>query len=140
MPAPRLALGLSGRHLQALAADRALLARLDAAPVVFALAGVDRIDGTGRLRTTTLDSSATAAVLTARTSYAAFLVAAAPQRDHPYNLARRIDSLDLLSGERSGLALGITDGFAPAGPPGQEAWGGAGLSPGAPLGPATTRD
>jgi hypothetical protein len=61
-------------------------------------------------------------------------------RDHPYNLARRIASADHLSDGRSGLVLGLSDGYAPAGPDGHEVWGGAGLTTGAPIAVATTRD
>jgi alkanesulfonate monooxygenase SsuD/methylene tetrahydromethanopterin reductase-like flavin-dependent oxidoreductase (luciferase family) len=136
---------LSGEHLAALLADRALTARLNAAGLPFAVAGVDRIDpaiprsrdGTvGR----TVESTVASAVLAARAPDLGWLAAAAVHRDHPYNLARRIASADHLSGGRSGLVLGLRDRFAPAGQDGREVWGGAGLTEGAPAGPATTRD
>lgn len=52
-----------------------------------------------------VDPSIVAAVLLAASHDAAVLVAAWPGADHPYNLARRILSLDHLSGGRSGVLL-----------------------------------
>ena len=69
-----------------------------------------------------------------------WLAAAAVHRDHPYNLARRIASADHLANGRSGLVLGLSDGYAPAGWDGHEVWGGAGLTEGAPIGLTTTLD
>jgi len=138
-------IALSGAHLAALLADRALTARLNAAGLPFAVAGIDRIDpavprsrdgAAGR----TVESTVAAAALAARAPDLGWLAAAAVHRDHPYNLARRIASADHLSGGRSGLVLGLRMSFAPPGRAGREVWGGAGLTEGAPAGPETTRD
>ncbi|MFT4043510.1 MAG: LLM class flavin-dependent oxidoreductase [Gordonia sp. (in: high G+C Gram-positive bacteria)] len=48
---------------------------------------------------------------------AGLIVAAAPQRDHPYNLARRLASLDHATRGRIGLAIATTDPAAPDGSP-----------------------
>ena len=117
----------------------ALLTRWDALPVAFTVLGIDRVDGSAPAPVT-LDSSAAGAVVAARTTGARFLVAATPQRDHPYNLARRVASLGHLSRGRSGVLLGVRDAYAAPGPEGAGAWGGARLGPGAPLTPATALD
>jgi alkanesulfonate monooxygenase SsuD/methylene tetrahydromethanopterin reductase-like flavin-dependent oxidoreductase (luciferase family) len=130
---------LTGEHLAAALADRTLTDLLDGAGFAFAVAGIDRIDGSsppGR----TVESSIAATVLAVRAPRLGWLAAAAVHRDHPYNLARRIASADHLAGGRSGLVLGVADGYAPDGRDGDGAWGGAGLTPGVPLGAQTARD
>ncbi|MEV8517329.1 LLM class flavin-dependent oxidoreductase [Dactylosporangium sp. NPDC051484] len=139
MPAPYLALGLAGPHLIELAGSADLLARWDALPVAFTVLGIDRIDGRGPAPST-LDGSAVGAILAGRTSRARFLIAASPQRDHPYNLARRVASLGHLSRGRSGVLFGVADAYAAPGPDDTGAWGGAGLGVGAPLTAATALD
>ncbi|MDH2414159.1 LLM class flavin-dependent oxidoreductase [Nocardioides sp. CER19] len=139
MPTPYLALALAGPHLLELTGDPALLARWDDLPVAFTVLGIDRIDASSPAATT-LDASSVGAALAGRTARGRFLVAASPQRDHPYNLARRVASLGHLSGGRSGVLLGTADAYAPPGPEGAEAWGGAGLGVGAPLTEATAHD
>ncbi|MGW5265817.1 LLM class flavin-dependent oxidoreductase [Microbispora sp. NPDC004025] len=130
-----LAIGLGGGHLAALIADPRPASRLDGTGAAFVVAGLDRIDGS-RPGDVTVEPTAAAAFLATHAPGTAFLAAAAPHRDHPYNLARRVASLDHLSRGRSGLILGVRDGYAP----GDTAWGGAGLTEGAPLGVGTTRD
>ncbi|MGI5158614.1 LLM class flavin-dependent oxidoreductase [Microbispora sp. CA-102843] len=130
-----LAIGLGGDHLAALIADPRQVSRLDGTGAAFVVAGIDGIDGSAP-GGVTVEPTVAAAFLAAHAPGTAFLAAAAPHRDHPYNLARRIASLDHLSGGRSGLILGVRDGYAP----GDTAWGGAGLTDGAPLGVGTTRD
>lgn len=133
------ALGLSGAHLVQLLDDPDLRSRLDKVNASFSIAGIDRIDGS-TADGQTIDPSIAVTSLADQIPRAAFLVAAAPQRDHPFNLARRIGSLDHLTSGKTGVLFGTHDGYAPAGPAGREAWGGAGLSVGAPLGADTTRD
>jgi hypothetical protein len=101
--------------------------------------GIDRVDGSPPAPVT-LSGSAVGATLAGATKFGRFLIAAAPQRDHPYNLARRIASLAHLSGGRSGLLIGIRDAYAPEGPQDAPAWGGAGLGGGAPLNARTAYD
>lgn len=139
MPTPYLALALAGPHLVDLTNDPALLARWDELPIAFTVLGIDRIDGSP-LGPATLDGSAVAAALAGRTTRGRFLFGASPQRDHPYNLARRVASLGHLSGGRSGVIFGTSDSYVPSGPEGAEAWGGAGLDVGAPLTEATALD
>jgi hypothetical protein len=74
------------------------------------------------------------------TKYGRFFITATPQRDHPYNLARRVASLAHLSRGRSGLLIGVRDAYAPEGPREAPAWGGAGLGGGAPLNAQTAYD
>ncbi|MBE3012074.1 LLM class flavin-dependent oxidoreductase [Microbispora sp. NEAU-D428] len=130
-----LAIGLGGDHLAALIADPRQASLLDGTGAAFVVAGIDRIDGSAPAGAT-VEPTVAAAFLATHAPGTAFLAAAAPHRDHPYNLARRVASLDHLSGGRSGLILGVRDGYAP----GDTAWGGAGLTEGAPLGVGTTRD
>ncbi|GAA4396369.1 LLM class oxidoreductase [Tsukamurella soli] len=137
MTTPYLALGLSGPHLLELAGDAGLLARWDGLPLAFTVLGIDRIEA-GPPATATLDGSAAGAALAGRTDSGRFLVAATPQRDHPYNLARRVASLGHLSRGRSGVVFGVRDAYAaraslgPAGD-GEGAWAGARLGDPAPL-------
>ncbi len=139
MTAPYLALGLAGPHLVELTANRALLSRWDELPVAFSVLGIDRVDGS-EPAPLTLTSSAVGATLAGTTKYGRFLIAATPQRDHPYNIARRVASLAHLSNGRSGLLIGVRDAYAPEGPEGAAAWGGAGLAGGAPLDAQTAYD
>jgi hypothetical protein len=139
MATPYLALGLAGPHLVELTTNAALLARWDALPVAFSVLGIDRVDGSPPAPVT-LSGSAVGATLAGATKFGRSLIAAAPQRDHPYNLARRIASLAHLSGGRSGLLIGIRDAYAPEGPQDAPAWGGAGLGGGAPLNARTAYD
>ncbi|GGM84346.1 hypothetical protein GCM10010106_33840 [Thermopolyspora flexuosa] len=134
-----LAIGLTGDHLAALAGDPLPAARLGTAGAAFAVAGIDRIDGSAPGEAT-LESTVAATFLAAHAPGTAFLAAAAPHRDHPYNLARRVASLDHLTRGRSGLILGVRDGYAPADGEGRRAWGGAGLPGGIVPGVETTRD
>ncbi|GAA2607179.1 LLM class oxidoreductase [Paractinoplanes durhamensis] len=106
-----LALGLAGPHLIELAGNPALLARWEALPLAYTVLGIDRIDGSGP-SPVTLDSSAIGASLAARTRQARFLIVASPQRDQPYNLARRVASLGHLSRGRSGVLFGAADAYA----------------------------
>lgn len=139
MTAPYLALGLAGPHLVELTASRALLSRWDALPIAFSVLGIDRVDGSAPAPIT-LASSAVGATLAGTTKYGRFLIAVTPQRDHPYNIARRVASLAHLSGGRSGVLFGVGDAYAPEGPKEAPAWGGAGLGGGAPLNPRTAYD
>lgn len=139
MKTPYLALGLAGPHLVELTGSRALLSRWDALPVAFSVLGIDRVDGSVPAPVT-LAGSAVGATLAGATRYGRFFIAATPQRDHPYNIARRVASLAHLSRGRSGLLIGVRDAYAPEGPKEAPAWGGAGLGGGAPLNAQTAYD
>ncbi|MDW6020612.1 hypothetical protein SAZ10_02420 [Mesorhizobium sp. BAC0120] len=139
MTTPYLALGLAGPHLVELTGNRALLSRWDALPVAFTVLGIDRVDGSAPAAVT-LTSSAVGATLAGSTKYGRFLITTTPQRDHPYNIARRVASLAHLSGGRSGVLIGVRDAYAPEGPKEAPAWGGAGLGGGAPLNAQTAYD
>jgi hypothetical protein len=139
MAKPYLALGLAGPHLVELTSSRALLERWDGLEVAFSVLGIDRIDG-GDPSSVTLNSSAVGATLAGTTKNGRFLITAAPQRDHPYNIARRVTSLAHLSRGRSGVLIGVRDAYAPLGPAEAPAWGGAGLGGGAALNAQTAYD
>jgi hypothetical protein len=139
MTKPYLALGLAGPHLVELTESRKLLSRWDELPVAFSVLGIDRIDGSPPAPVT-LASSAAGATLAGATKNGRFLIAASPQRDHPYNIARRVASLAHLSHGRSGLLIGIRDAYAPEGPKEAPAWGGAGLGGGTQLNAQTAYD
>lgn len=136
VPRPYLALALAGPQVLELTSDSALRARWDQLPVAFTVLGSDRIDGSGPAGST-VSATVAAAYLAYRATSARVLVAASPQRDHPYNLARRVASLGHLSAGRIGLLLGVVDAYAPQGKSSQQAWGGANLGAGAPLSPET---
>ena len=138
LPKP-VGVALSGTHLAALFGDRRLVAELDASGLAFAIAGIDRIDGFPP-RGVTVESTVAAAALAPLVPRLGWLAAAAVHRDHPYNLARRVASADHLSGGRSGLVLGLRDGYAPSGRHGDTVWGGAGLTDGVPISVHTARD
>ncbi len=134
-----IGVALSGSHLATLFTEPSLAAQLDASGLAFAIAGVDRIDGS-RPHDVTVESTVAIAALAPAVPRLGWLAAAAVHRDHPYNLARRIASADHLSGGRSGLVLGLRDGYAPAGRDSDTVWGGAGLTEGVPISIDTTRD
>lgn len=82
---------------------------LDASGIDFVVLTPGPLDGVR------LDASIAATVLARHTVSVGLVVAATPLRDHPYNLARRISSLDHLSGGRAGWLVLPTDPAAPAG-------------------------
>lgn len=133
---PYLALSIGAEAALALLDDAALAQALDRSGLGFVVLGAERFteDAAARVR---LDPSVLAARLSATLPTTAIIVAAALQRDHPYNLARRVATDDHVTGGRSGLLLGVTDRGAPAV---ERAWGGAGLGDGAPLDEETLRD
>lgn len=89
-----------GRALERSGADAVLL-------------GAERIADDAPGRGVSLDPSPVASVLAHHTRRIGLVVTAAPQRDHPFNLARRIASLDHLSGGRAGWLVGERDCRAP---------------------------
>jgi alkanesulfonate monooxygenase SsuD/methylene tetrahydromethanopterin reductase-like flavin-dependent oxidoreductase (luciferase family) len=64
-----------------------------------------------------VDPTIAAIALAHHTHRVGLVVAAVPQRDHPYNLARRLASLDYASNGRAGLLIGAHDRRAAAGSP-----------------------
>ncbi|WP_024805324.1 LLM class flavin-dependent oxidoreductase [Nocardia sp. BMG51109] len=116
--------------------DPALLAAWRQHPAVFAVIGIDRLGvPVPRPPAGDLDPSLLATALAAAGG-PAVVVAAAAHIDLPYNLARRVLSLDHLTRGRAGVLLGDHDprGRTP------DAWSGAGLGHRAALGPETTAD
>ncbi|MCC3313854.1 LLM class flavin-dependent oxidoreductase [Nocardia africana] len=69
--------------------------------------------------TVRFDPSVAAAVLARHTRSVGLVVAAAPLRDHPYNLARRLGSIDHASGGRVGWLVLLGD---PAAADGRSVW------------------
>jgi alkanesulfonate monooxygenase SsuD/methylene tetrahydromethanopterin reductase-like flavin-dependent oxidoreductase (luciferase family) len=64
-----------------------------------------------------IDPTIAAITLAHHTHRVGLIVAAAPHRDHPYNLARRLASIDHASAGRAGLFIGSIDRQATAGSP-----------------------
>ncbi|WP_131736265.1 LLM class flavin-dependent oxidoreductase [Actinomadura roseirufa] len=110
-----LALALTGDQALTVLADDALPALLDGGPLAFTVVGTDRLAPGEPDDRRTVDPSVAVAALAGRTTGAAFLAASSPERDHPYNLARRITSLGHLSRGRTGVVLGQADPFVAAG-------------------------
>ncbi|MCX5041988.1 LLM class flavin-dependent oxidoreductase [Aldersonia sp. NBC_00410] len=81
-------------------------ALLDASGVDFVVLGGDLVDADATTSGATLDSSVAAAILATHTRGVGLVVAAAPGRQHPYNLARRLASLDHLGRGRTGWLAG----------------------------------
>ncbi|WP_024800116.1 LLM class flavin-dependent oxidoreductase [Nocardia sp. BMG51109] len=102
---------------------------LDAAGVGYVVFGTDRSEPAGP----SLNPVLLGTVFARRTTGLGIVAAAAPQRDHPFNLARRIASLDHISGGRAGwLALRADHGIA-LGAPEQGSWAAPGTPTEAPL-------
>lgn len=135
---PQVALALDGDQILHLLADQALVRRWSRLPLAFTLLGIERLDRT--VTSARPDPSAVAAHLAGRSSAGRLLVAAAPTRDHPYNLARRMVSLAHLARGRTGVLVGLADVGAPPGPAAAPVWGGAGTGSGAQETPETLRD
>ncbi|SHN74285.1 LLM class flavin-dependent oxidoreductase [Cryptosporangium aurantiacum] len=138
-----IGVALTGSHLLELLADPAPVRALDGSGFAVAVAGIDRIGDSFPGRSTvsapgrrTIESTIAVTFLAERAPRLGWLAAAAVHRDHPYNLARRVASLDHLARGRTGLALGVRDWYAPDG---GTVWGGAGLTEGVPIGAETAR-
>jgi alkanesulfonate monooxygenase SsuD/methylene tetrahydromethanopterin reductase-like flavin-dependent oxidoreductase (luciferase family) len=71
----------------------------------------------GPSNTVGVDPTIAAITLAHLTTHVGLIVAAAPHRDHPYNLARRLASIDHASRGRVGLLIGSNDSIAPDGSP-----------------------
>ncbi|MFC8529835.1 hypothetical protein [Nocardia sp. NPDC057227] len=128
-----VATAFSSEEAAAVLADPELLAAWAAQGAAFAVIGIDRLDPD--VPASDLDPSLLGTALAAAGG-PAVLVAAAAHIDLPYNLARRILSLDHLTRGRAGVLLGVRDtrGRTP------DAWSGAGLGTGAELGPETAAE
>ncbi|MGW4582532.1 LLM class flavin-dependent oxidoreductase [Rhodococcus sp. YH1] len=84
---------------------RALGGLLDASGVDFVVLGGDVLDPESAVESA-FDASVAAAVLSAHTDGVGFVVPADPRVHHPYNLSRRLASLDHVSGGRVGWLVG----------------------------------
>ncbi|MYU11097.1 LLM class flavin-dependent oxidoreductase [Streptomyces sp. SID8361] len=112
---PRIGVELPAAAVNGLLSqDSDLAGLLDASGAGYAVLGADRAQGAPSLNPTVA-----AALLARRTTCIGLVVAASPQRDHPYNVARRVASVDHISHGRVGLLglfrdssvdLGIGDG------------------------------
>ncbi|MFC9834184.1 LLM class flavin-dependent oxidoreductase [Rhodococcus sp. NPDC127530] len=82
---------------------------IDESGIDFVVLGGDRLDA-GESSSATIDATVAATVLARHTTSAGLVVAGAPVRDHPFNLARRLGSLDHGSRGRVGWLIGSGDG------------------------------
>ncbi len=89
---------------------------LDASGATYAVVGADRTEVGGA---PSVSPTVAGALLARRTKNIGLVLAASPQRDHPYNIARRVASVDHVSGGRAGflalrrdrvLEFGVGDG------------------------------
>ncbi|KAF0959690.1 MULTISPECIES: LLM class flavin-dependent oxidoreductase [unclassified Rhodococcus (in: high G+C Gram-positive bacteria)] len=90
-----------------------LAAFVDRTGADFVLVGVERVSRTAPRPTAALSPSVSAAALIAATADVGVFVTAVPHLDHPYNLARRLASLDHTSRGRVGWLTGVEDRTAP---------------------------
>lgn len=101
---------------------------LDTAGVGYAVLGADRARGTGASVNPTLAGT----VFARRTTGLGIVVTAAPQRDHPFNIARRIASLDHISRGRAGWQAARIDRATALGASGRGVWA-SGTEPAGPV-------
>lgn len=136
---PVVAIGLTGDEASHLLDHPESLHRWSAATAAFAVIGIDRITCPSHIfetpRATDIDPSIIATAL-ATAGGPPVVIAGAAHHDLPYNLARRVLSLDHLTHGRAGLLLGIRDARGH----GDNAWGAAGLNDGAELSAVTSAD
>ena len=78
---------------------------IDESGIDFVVFGGDRLDA-GQPSHATIDATVAATVLARHTKSVGLVVAGAPVRDHPFNLARRLGSLDHGSHGRAGWLIG----------------------------------
>ncbi|MBV6757726.1 LLM class flavin-dependent oxidoreductase [Rhodococcus opacus] len=90
-----------------------LAAFVDRTGADFVLVGVERVSRAAPPPTAALSPSVSAAALIAATADVGVFVTAVPHLDHPYNLARRLASLDHTSRGRVGWLTGVEDRTAP---------------------------
>ncbi|KAB1642152.1 LLM class oxidoreductase [Gulosibacter chungangensis] len=109
----QLAVGLTDRHVLELLGDQTLLERFNFAALSFAIVGTNRLANypttDAHTEPAQLDTGLLTATLKQRARSLRLIAAATIQRDHPYSLARRIASLDVLAGGRTGLLLDSED-------------------------------
>lgn len=91
---------------------------LDDAGIGYVLVGADR----GSAATASLSPVLVGTVFARRTRRLGVVPAASPQRDHPYNIARRTASLDHISGGRAGWLALHTDRTIELGTPAHGSW------------------
>ncbi|MFC5749291.1 hypothetical protein [Actinomadura rugatobispora] len=101
--------------------DADLAERLDQAGLDAVVVGLERLDPLSP-EDRHLDPSSLAAILAPRIPGTRVLIAAANHREHPWNLARAVASLQDFVPSGSGLVLGVRDRTVPDGRPGAEAW------------------
>ncbi|MEU7811447.1 LLM class flavin-dependent oxidoreductase [Pseudonocardia sp. NPDC049154] len=111
--------------------------RLSADPDVYVL-GLDRV--LGPAPESALDPTTAAAVLGLRRPDLAFLPVVAVEREHPWNLARTVASLEHWLRGRTGVVLAAHDRLAAEGRPGAGAWDPGPFAAPTPSGPATTAE
>lgn len=99
-----------------------LAAFVDRTGADFVLVGVERVSRTAPRPTAALSPSVSAAALIAATADVGVFVTAVPHLDHPYNLARRLASLDHTSRGRVGWLTGVEDRTAPGNLAREEVW------------------
>ncbi|WP_216916974.1 LLM class flavin-dependent oxidoreductase [Nocardia noduli] len=92
---------------------------IDAAGVGYVVLGADRADG---IPGASLSPTMVATVFGRRTTGLGIVAAASPQRDHPFNVARRLASLDHLTHGRAGWLALRQDRAAALGLDGRGGW------------------
>ncbi|WP_157084194.1 hypothetical protein [Millisia brevis] len=138
MSEPFLAAAFTGAEAVAILSDAHLRERLRRLPVAFVVIGIDRVTPATDTRFPAAGDADPSVLATALAAEGAppVVPAGAAHHDQPYNLARRVLSLDHLAGGNAGLLLGERD---PRGH-GQTAWSGVGSDGGIPIGRDTAVD
>ncbi|RBQ19175.1 hypothetical protein DP939_14605 [Spongiactinospora rosea] len=127
--------GLAGRLLT----ETDLAGRLDHAGLDAVVLGLGRLDPRSP-EEHHLDPTSLAAVLSPRLPGTRLLIAAAGHREHPWNLARAVASLQTVLPAGSGLVLGSRDHTVAGGRPGARAWDVRDLAEPVDIGPEATAE
>ncbi|WP_072803834.1 LLM class flavin-dependent oxidoreductase [Rhodococcoides yunnanense] len=123
----RWLLAITDRLVNVLHSDGELADRIDDAGFDTVIFGIDRLTP-HPANGDHLDPTAVASILSQRITKTRIAIAAANQREHPWNLARAVASLQTFALAGSGLLLGPVDHTAGSGEPGMSAWDARGLS------------
>ncbi|SEG90372.1 hypothetical protein SAMN04489712_12617 [Thermomonospora echinospora] len=132
-------IALSDRLARHLLSEADLAERIDEAGLDAVVLGLERLDPLAP-EGHQLDPTSLAPILARRIRNTRLLIAATNHREHPWNLARAVASLQNFVPSGSGLVLAARDRTVPDGRPGARAWDVGNLSRPVDIGPEATID